>query len=150
MTKWKKEERRACKLLGADHVGGSGRPDCVGSDFIAEVKAYNGRRVDRGTLRRTRNKHWAAGEQLKFVSTSGYTDGAVEYAAVEGIDLFVSRGGELHPHAVAYDDEPMVEETSTAEDIVTGIAIFAGVVGAAALLTAGLNWLADNVQRPSR
>lgn len=147
MTKWKRDERRACELLGADHVGGSGRPDCVGPDFIAEVKAYNGRRVDRGTLRRTHKKRWAAGERIKFVSTSGYTDGAVEYAALEGIELFVSEGDELYP--LGYD-EPVADEPSVAEQVVTGLAVTAGVAGVAILLTAGLNWLAENRARPPR
>ncbi len=139
MAKWKQDESRACELLGANHVGGSGRPDCIGENFIAEVKSYNGRRVHKGTLQRTHRKHWAARVQFKFVSVSGFTVGAIEYASREGIELFDFDGDTLYPLT---DDTLVTNETSSTEPLLAAGLFVAGLFVAGPLVAGLFTWLA--------
>ena len=90
---WARTEREVCELLGADHVGGPGRPDCRDGEHVVEVKDY-GRRVHLGIVRRTWQKPWVA-DRLTIVSTAGFTAGAIEFAEDNGIDLVEKLGDEL-------------------------------------------------------
>ena len=131
MKRWQRDKVEVCARLGADHIGGSGQPDCVGDDYIVEVKSYRGRRIDRGIIRRTIEKRWAAGQTLKMVSISGYTDGAIELAAYEGVELYIKEGGEVYSLSAAVEEE----RAAPTDDlfvlkVVAGIAAAAGVVGA--------------------
>lgn len=138
-TRWQHEEREACSLFNAEHVGGAGRPDCIGTDYIVEVKHHRGR-VHMGIVRDTIMKEWSEGVQLKIVSTSGFTEGAIVHAENEGVELFHKRGKTLIPVTSneydADDDEDLDEQDLEDDDDVGGDNTFLGVVGAIA--TAGL------------
>lgn len=137
MPNWRSEERRACEQLDARHRGGSGHPDCVGDDFVAEVKSYSHRPVDRGILQRTLKKTWATDVPLKFVSRTGYTDGARVLAEIEGVELYVQEGGRVYPLSGLDVQEPEDSALETAAKVV--VAVGAGVLivgGIAALIEA--------------
>lgn len=68
-----------CRLLGAEHVGGRGQPDCRLGAAVVEVKHHN-KRVGADIIRRTMAKPWAHGLPLIVVSTSGFSDRALAFA----------------------------------------------------------------------
>lgn len=144
-TRWQHEEREACSLFNAEHIGGAGRPDCIGTDYVVEVKHHRGR-VHMGIVRNTIMKEWSEGVQLKIVSTSGFTEGAIAHAENEGVELFQKRGKTLIPvtsngfDADDDEEEDLVEDDDLdeqdLEDDVGSDNTFLGVMGAIA--TAGL------------
>lgn len=132
MERWQRDEIDACARLGADHVGGPGKPDCVGDDYIVEVKSYNGRPIHKGVIRRTLEKRWADGRSLKIVSVSGYTAGAIELAAHEGIELYVKEGRRVYS---------LSSEEDTARDDSSVVRTVIGTLAVAGLVVGGIAWL---------
>lgn len=132
MERWQRDEIDACARLGADHVGGPGQPDCVGDDYIVEVKSYNGRPIHKGVIRRTLEKRWADGRSLKIVSVSGYTAGAIELAAHEGIELYVKEGRRVYS---------LSSEEDTARDDSSVVRTVIGTLAVAGLVVGGIAWL---------
>jgi hypothetical protein len=76
---WLVTEREVCRLLGAEHVGGRGQPDCRRGAAVIEVKDHR-RKVCPDVIRRTMKKPWARGLPLIVVSRSGFSDRAVQFA----------------------------------------------------------------------
>lgn len=134
MKRWQRDEIEACERFGAARVGGPGQPDCMGDDYIVEVKSYRGRRVDKGIIRRTLEKRWAVGRTLKIVSISGYTDGAIELAAYEGVELYIKEGGQVYS-LFAGEEEMVRTDGSFARRVVAGIVVAGFVAGGIALLS---------------
>lgn len=138
MKRWQRDEVEVCARFGASHIGGSGQPDCMGDDYIVEVKSYRGRRVDKGIIRRTLAKRWAAGQTLRIVSISGYTDGAIELAAYEGVELYIKEGGEVYSLSAAVEEERTAPTDGLfVLKVVVGIAAVAGAVGIGIALLSG-------------
>lgn len=123
MKRWQRDEVEVCARFGASHIGGSGQPDCMGDDYIVEVKSYRGRRVDKGIIRRTLAKRWAAGQTLRIVSISGYTDGAIELAAYEGIELYIKDGGQVYSLFAEEEERIVQADNSFARKVVAGIVV---------------------------
>ena len=140
MKRWQRDEMDACARLGADHVGGPGQPDCVGDDYIVEVKSYNGRPIHKGIIRRTLEKRWADGRALKIVSVSGYTAGAIELAAYEGIELYVKEGRRVYS---LFSEE----EVLTARDDGSVVRRVIGTLAVAGLVVGGIAWLSSSASR---
>jgi len=132
MERWQRDEIDACARLGADHVGGPGQPDCVGDDYIVEVKSYNGRPIHKGVIRRTLEKRWADGRSLKIVSVSGYTAGAIELAAHEGIELYVKEGRRVY--SLSSEEETARDDSSVVRTVI-------GTLAVAGLVVGGIAWL---------
>ncbi|MDB4930984.1 MAG: hypothetical protein JWM10_3468 [Myxococcaceae bacterium] len=78
---WHHFERTTCDALGAIHVGGPGRSDCVGPGFSAEVKHHK-RRVGTQVVEKAHERGDAV-----VVSSSGFTSPAVRRAAELGVLL---------------------------------------------------------------
>lgn len=73
--RWKRVEKRACRLLRRPHRGGPGRADC-GDD--AEVKCRR-RPLTASDVRAERAKYTARGERLRILWNAcggGFTSGA--------------------------------------------------------------------------
>lgn len=83
---WHNAERAACVSRGIPHVGGSGKPDCDGGDYVVEVKEQR-RPVSEAQLRGIAARPWAEAKDLEIVSRSGFTDGARCLARELGISL---------------------------------------------------------------
>ena len=77
IKRWRATERRVCKLLGMEHVGGPGQPDCSSGADIAEVKDQR-RLVSKSQMQAIIDKPWAEDLPLIVVSTSGFTQGAAK------------------------------------------------------------------------
>ena len=79
---WEKTESQACNILGMEHVGGSGNPDCVDkekSNLIAEVKDYS-RNLNVHDYNTIKKKPWAKGKKLIIVAKNGCSKNAIEEA----------------------------------------------------------------------
>ncbi len=92
-----REEIRLCRIYGALHVGGSGRPDCVfyRAPVCVEVKAWRSK-VDSGTVARTMEKDWDGCDALVFHSLSGLTGPAIDLIQRSGgVALLVPKEGDV-------------------------------------------------------
>jgi hypothetical protein len=94
---WRAAEEEICKILGAEHVGGPGQPDCRCGAAVVEVKHHT-KRVGPNIIRRTMAKPWARGLPLIVVSTSGFSIRAISFAQ-EHTDVFLYEGN-LAEHKV--------------------------------------------------
>jgi len=96
------------------------------------VKSYNGRPIHKGVIRRTLEKRWADGRSLKIVSVSGYTAGAIELAAHEGIELYVKEGRRVY--SLSSEEETARDDSSVVRTVI-------GTLAVAGLVVGGIAWL---------
>lgn len=85
---WQNAERRTCRNLNLEHVGGPGAPDCTdGESIVVDVK-HQERDVSLSQLADISRKPWARGKKLLVVATNGgFTEEATEFAVERGIEL---------------------------------------------------------------
>lgn len=87
--RWQRDERETCDDLGEEHVGGPGRPDCMGIDTVTEVKSLS-RPADSRHVQQAFDKAVEFGGRPVLVSHSGFTGPARVKADLLGVEL-VSR-----------------------------------------------------------
>lgn len=74
---WEATEKEVCRLLGAEHVGGPGQPDCRLGALVVEVKDHE-RKIDAGIVKRALARPWAQDHAVLFVSRSGFSKPALQ------------------------------------------------------------------------
>lgn len=83
---WLAVEEAACALHGQRHVGGSGKPDCVGRGFTTEVK-HRKRPIGSTAVWKEYGRSLETGLRARIDSTSGFTAPARELARDLGVVL---------------------------------------------------------------
>jgi len=82
LPEWKKMEKKVCKKENMEHIGGSGKPDCIDLkdlDNIVEVKTYN-RSFNSHDLKTLTEKDWVKGKKLTINVINSCTKHAIELA----------------------------------------------------------------------
>lgn len=143
-------EKQVCELLGAEHVGGPGQPDCrLGALIVVEVKDHQ-RPIDAGVVRRVVARPWAQGRPVIFVSRSGFTKPAIRLIAerpetfayhllAERLLVVWPPDAESRGRTRQAPCEPPCSRPSLLSRVLTGVAVATGllVISAVAIRSAG-------------